>query len=67
MACDFNSDMGAVDRRLLDGLLPVLAKQKEKPRFIYTGGGWLFGATDDELVMEMLWGGRRRGYCIRRR
>jgi nucleoside-diphosphate-sugar epimerase len=52
MACDFNSDMGAVDRRLLDGLLPVLAKQKEKPRFIYTGGGWLFGATDDELVME---------------
>ena len=52
MACDFNSDMGAVDRRLLDGLLPVLASKGRKPRFIYTGGGASFGATDDELVIE---------------
>lgn len=51
-ACDFNTDMGAVDRRLLDVLLPLLAAQKEKPRFVYTGGGWLFGATGDEVATE---------------
>ena len=52
MACDFNTDMGAIDRRLLDGLLPVLAAQKEKSRFIYTGGCWLFGATGDGIATE---------------
>jgi len=35
MACDFNSEMGAVDRGLLDGLLPALAAQPRKPRLIY--------------------------------
>jgi nucleoside-diphosphate-sugar epimerase len=52
MACDFNADMGAVDRRLLAGLLPVLAASKERPRLLYTGGCWLFGATGDELATE---------------
>lgn len=51
-ACDFDTDMGAVDRRLLDVLLPALAAQREKPRLIYTGGCWLFGATGDELATE---------------
>jgi hypothetical protein len=35
--------MGAVDRRLLDRLLPALAMQQNRPRFITTGGCWLFG------------------------
>lgn len=52
MACDFNTDMGAVDRRLLDALLPALAAGQQKPRFIYTGGCWLFGADGDNLVTE---------------
>ena len=52
MACDFNTDMGAVDRRLLDALLPALAANKQKPRFLYTGGCWLFGATGDDLATE---------------
>jgi nucleoside-diphosphate-sugar epimerase len=52
MACDFNTDMGAVDRRLLDALLPALATQPRKPRFIYTGGCWLFGADGNEVVTE---------------
>lgn len=51
-ACDFGTDMGAVDRRLLGGLLPALAAQANKPRFIYTGGCWLFGATGDAVATE---------------
>jgi nucleoside-diphosphate-sugar epimerase len=52
MACDFSTDMGAIDRHLLDRLLPALAAQIEKPRFIYTGGCWLFGATADAIATE---------------
>ncbi|SDO23503.1 NAD-dependent epimerase/dehydratase family protein [Afipia sp. GAS231] len=51
-ACDFNTDMGAVDRRLLDAILPALARQENRPRFIYTGGCWLFGATGDGGATE---------------
>src|SRR5262249_44308791 len=51
-ACDFDSEMGAIDRRLLDALLPALAAQPSKPRFIYTGGCWLFGATGDAIATE---------------
>jgi nucleoside-diphosphate-sugar epimerase len=51
-ACDFSTAMGEVDRRLLDVLLPALAAQPKKPRFIYTGGCWLFGATGDEVATE---------------
>src|ERR1700759_587569 len=51
-ACDFDSDMGAIDRRLLDHLLPVLGAQANKSRFIYTGGCWLFGATGDAIATE---------------
>ena len=52
MACDFNSDMGAVDRRLMDALLPALAAQPQRPRFIYTGGCWLYGATGNKIASE---------------
>ena len=52
MACDFGSDMGAIDRRLLDGLLLALAAQSQRPRFVYTGGCWLFGATGNEIASE---------------
>ena len=51
-ACDFNTAMGAVDRHLLDVLLPALAAQPKRPRFIYTGGCWLFGATGDDVATE---------------
>ena len=51
-ACEFNTDMGAIDRRLMDRLLPQLAVQRNGPRFIYTGGCWLFGATGDTLATE---------------
>jgi nucleoside-diphosphate-sugar epimerase len=52
MACDFASDMEAVDRRLLDVLLPAVAAQPRRVRFIYTGGCWLFGETGDEAATE---------------
>ena len=51
-ACDFNSDMGAIDARLLDTLLSALAAQPNRARFIYTGGCWLFGATGDATATE---------------
>jgi nucleoside-diphosphate-sugar epimerase len=52
LACDFATDMAAVDRRLLDALLPALAAQPQRVRFIYTGGCWLFGATGGEAATE---------------
>jgi nucleoside-diphosphate-sugar epimerase len=52
VACDFSAAMGEIDRRLLDVLLPALAAQPKRPRFIYTGGCWLFGATGDEVATE---------------
>jgi nucleoside-diphosphate-sugar epimerase len=51
-ACDFSSAMGAIDARLLDLLLPSLAAQPNRTRFIYTGGGWLFGATGNDVAAE---------------
>jgi nucleoside-diphosphate-sugar epimerase len=51
-ACDFDTNMAAIDRRLLDILLPALGAQAKRPRFIYTGGGWLFGATGDVVATE---------------
>lgn len=52
LACDFASEMEAVDRDLLDALLPHLARQPTKARFLYTGGCWLFGATGDQVATE---------------
>jgi nucleoside-diphosphate-sugar epimerase len=51
-ACDFNTAMGEIDAGLLDVLLPALAAQPQKPRFIYTGGGWLFGPSGDAVATE---------------
>jgi nucleoside-diphosphate-sugar epimerase len=51
-ACDFDSDMAAIDRRLLDHLLPALGMQATRPRFITTGGCWLFGAGDEIATEE---------------
>jgi nucleoside-diphosphate-sugar epimerase len=51
-ACDFETDMGAIDRRLLEALLPWLAAQAGNPRFVTTGGCWLFGATGDAVATE---------------
>lgn len=51
LACDFTSDMEAIDRGLLDALLPHLARQPAKARFLHTGGCWLYGATGDDAEL----------------
>lgn len=51
-AADFGDDMGPVETALLDALLPVLGAMPKRPRFIYTGGCWLFGATGDRIATE---------------
>lgn len=53
LACDFTSDMEAIDRSLLDALLPRLARQPTRARFVYTGGCWLYGATGDQVATEV--------------
>src|ERR1700680_1773787 len=51
-ASDSDSNMAKIDQRLLDVLLPHLAAQPQRPRFLYTGGNWLFGATGDAVATE---------------
>jgi nucleoside-diphosphate-sugar epimerase len=46
------TEMGAIEHRLLDLLLPLLAAQAKKPRFAYTGGCWLFGSTGEDVAAE---------------
>lgn len=51
-ACDFDGDMAGIDDRLLNTLLPALATQGNRPRFVYTGGCWLFGSTGEAVATE---------------
>lgn len=51
-AADFGDDMGEVETALLDALLPVLGAMPKRPRFVYTGGCWLFGATGERVATE---------------
>lgn len=51
-AADFSSTAAASDRLLLQALLPHLAAQPRKARFLYTGGCWLYGATGDYVATE---------------
>jgi hypothetical protein len=44
-ASEFADAMGEIEQHLLDNVLPYLAARAQTPRFIYTGGCWLFGAT----------------------
>lgn len=51
-AVDFASDMGAVDRALLSNLAEAAVSARTPPRFLYTGGCWLYGATGDVAATE---------------
>lgn len=51
-ASDFSDEMEAVDRQLLDALLPALGAMPVRPRLVYTGGCWLYGATGDRVATE---------------
>ncbi|MBV8698519.1 MAG: NAD-dependent epimerase/dehydratase family protein [Bradyrhizobium sp.] len=52
LAFDLDADMGTVDGRLLDAMLRRFAGQRPRPRFITTGGCWLFGAGGNEVATE---------------
>jgi nucleoside-diphosphate-sugar epimerase len=45
-AAAFTDDDERIERQLLDALLPFLAATQRLPKFIYTGGCWLFAAGD---------------------
>ena len=51
-AADFRDDMGEVETRFLDRLLPSLAALPSRPRLIYTGGCWLYGETGTAAATE---------------
>lgn len=52
-ATDFASDMAALDRHLMDALLPRLSANARGQALLYTGGCWLYGATDDAVATEL--------------
>ncbi len=51
-AQDLECPMEEVNRRLLDMLLAHLAGRSPKVRYVFTGGNWLFGATDGAMADE---------------
>lgn len=52
VAATFEEDMGPVDRHVLTSLAQVAEAAGSRPRFIYTGGCWLYGETGDEIATE---------------
>lgn len=52
VAATFTKDEESIDRRLLGAVLPHWSSAPGKRRFIYTGGCWLFGATDGRVATE---------------
>jgi nucleoside-diphosphate-sugar epimerase len=52
VAATFTEEEESIDRRLLEELLPLWSEPPPKRRFIYTGGCWLFGATDGRVATE---------------
>lgn len=53
-AADFGADMGAAESNLLDHLVPALRSIPMRPRFVYTGGCWLYGETGGEAATEQI-------------
>jgi nucleoside-diphosphate-sugar epimerase len=51
-AATFDENEEAADAILFGELLPVLGSFHRKVRLLYTGGCWLFGATDGNLATE---------------
>jgi nucleoside-diphosphate-sugar epimerase len=51
-ATDFSDEMDAIDRRLLDALLPMLGAMPRRVRLVYTGGCWLYGQIGARIATE---------------
>ena len=51
-AAAFSADDEAIERRLLQTLLPFLSAASGSARFVYTGGCWLFGPNGESVTTE---------------
>ncbi|WP_421864384.1 NAD-dependent epimerase/dehydratase family protein [Parvibaculum sp.] len=51
-AATFDDDMGDTDAALIDAMEDAAREAGVRPRFLYTGGCWLYGATGDEVATE---------------
>lgn len=52
-AAAFDTDMGAIDKKLLGAIAENTAERKVPLRVLYTGGCWLYGETGERIADEM--------------
>lgn len=52
VAATFDDDMGEVDARVVNAIIEAAARTDHRPRLLYTGGCWLYGATGDTVATE---------------
>tara|TARA_R110000868_G_scaffold325638_1_gene586505 strand:+ start:413 stop:1294 length:882 start_codon:yes stop_codon:yes gene_type:complete len=52
-AASFDTDMGAIDKEVLEAIAENTAGRKDPLRVIYTGGCWLYGETGARIADEM--------------
>jgi nucleoside-diphosphate-sugar epimerase len=51
-AATFSQDMDKIDKELMCALIDAAKHASTPPRFIYTGGCWLYGETGDTVATE---------------
>ena len=51
-AASWDAEMGLADRKVVESVLPKLAKAPGQKAFIYTGGCWFYGATGHTVATE---------------
>jgi len=51
-AATFSQDMDEIDKELVCALIDAAKHASAPPRFIYTGGCWLYGETGDSVATE---------------
>ncbi len=54
VAATFTADMGDVDRAVVQALCNAVKGRASRPRLIYTGGCWLYGATGNSVASEAM-------------
>ncbi len=52
LASSYDLEMAQTEPRLLSALFDAVRTRKEPLRFLYTGGGWLFGQTGNDIADE---------------
>lgn len=52
VVCDFETEMARPTPACCEQMLRSFAVREKKPRFIYTGGCWLFGVAGNDIATE---------------